>query len=302
MQRRARHWTRWRTKRVAQRWRHQAHLDPIAVDARAAWICSWQRSGSTWLAQLLASAPASRLIYEPANVPGRIYTGERAATEPLAMAPGPELDAIERALTGRIHGTWVDQLATGHVARRRVVKDVRAMGLLDTVAARHPLTPIIVLVRHPLSVARSVVTLGWTELADRPVDDQVLHEVRRWAAVHAAALRAPAAHRAFVVTYEHLALDTDATLDALLGYLGGHHPTWHDLAVDRAQLAVPSATSFRRAMARTPEEWVGTFAETPRAVLDEVAAILDDHGLSRLYGARPEPLVSLDDVRSAVVA
>lgn len=273
----------------------------LADEARATWLCSWQRSGSTWVAEVLAATPGTRLVYEPANVPDRLFIGEEAARTPLPTGPGPQLDAVERALHGRVRGAWVDQLATGHVVQRRVVKDVRAIGLLDLVAARHPMTPIIVLLRHPLSVATSAVDLGWTPRPELPRDEQLLDEVRRWATMHATALQAPAASRAMVVTYEHLVLAPEPTFHRIVEHLASHHPTWRRVHVDQAQLDTPSATSFRRDGQRSAHEWIGTFSGVSDDVVDATVAILRDAGLDGLYGGRPEPLVAPEDVEAALL-
>ncbi len=274
------------------------HLDVLGDESRAAWVCSWQRSGSTLLAEVLASAPGTRLVYEPANVPGALFRGEASAQVPLPSGPGPELRSIERALRGRVHGPWVDQLADGHVFSRRVVKDVRAVGLLGLVAARHPTTPIILLVRHPVAMARRVVELGWTSTRDR-ADEALLGEVRRWTDAHAAALAAPASHRALIVAYEHLVAEPDASLDRVLAHLASHHPTWR-AEVDRSQLAAPSATSFRRAGPRDAREWIGSFDDLDAGLLAAATKVLADAGLGGLYGASPEPLVDLDTVATTM--
>ena len=297
---RARHWTRWQRGRARALWHHQAHLDVFGGESRGAWLCSWQRSGSTWLAEVLSSAPGTRLVYEPANTPGGLFTGEAAATVALPTGPGPELDAIERALRGRVRGAWVDQLADGHVVHRRVVKDVRGTGLLGLVAARHPATPIVVLVRHPLSVATSVVDLGWTPNPTASRRDQLLVEVERWIRLHGKAFAEPAASRALVVAYEHLVLAPTETLDRVVAHLASHHPTWRALAVDASRLTVPSSTSFRRGGERPADEWVGTFDGVERTVVEEVTSMLDHAGLGALYGADPEPLVGPDGLDAAL--
>jgi len=295
---RARRWARWRRHRAGIAWRRVAQLDVLTDEARTLWVCSWQRSGSTLLAQVLASAPGTRLIYEPANVPGGIFTGEDAAKVPLPTGPGPELASIERSLQGRVRGPWVDQLAHAQVVHRRVVKDVRATGLLGVVTARHPTTAVVVLVRHPLAIARSAVELGWVDGA-RDEEERLLGEVRRWAALHAQAFAAPTTNRALVVAYEHLVLDPDVTLDAVRSYLVEHHPTWGALAIDRVQVAAPSATSFRRGAPRDPREWVGTFDDVPVRLRELAAAVIRDAGLGALYGDGPQPLVGPADVPAA---
>jgi hypothetical protein len=170
---------------------------------------------------------------------------------------------------------------------------------MELVAVRHPATPIVLLVRHPLAVARSVVALGWTP-AGMDDDEALLAEVRRWSVLHAAALAAPAAARVLVVAYEHLVLDPDATLEAVLAHAAAHHATWRAVDLDRATLATPSATSFRREGARDGREWVGSFDGVAPHVVDEAAGALVDAGLGALYGAGPEPLVGVADVAAAV--
>jgi len=296
---RTRHWTRWRRRQLRDAWRRGSHLDVLGDEGRTGWICSWQRSGSTLLAEVLASSPGTRLIYEPANLPAGIVTGEAAAVAAMPTGPGDELEAVERSLRGRVRGAWVDQLCDCHVVKRRVVKDVRAIGLLDLVAARHPRVPIVVLVRHPLSVALSAVALGWTDPHLGSVEDQLLYEVRRWTELHGVALRAPSATRALLVAYEHLVTLPDPTLDGVTAHLAAHHLAWRDLPIDRHRLDAPSSTSFRRTTPRSPSEWIGTFEHVQRAVLDESVAMLDAAGLGALYGRSPEPLVGPDALRLA---
>jgi hypothetical protein len=297
---RARHWTRWRANRARRAWRHASHVDVLPNEARSAWLCSWQRSGSTWAASILSSAPGTRLIYEPANLPGSLFTGEAAASTPLPTTAGPELAAIERALRGHVRGAWVDQLASGHVVHRRVVKDVRGVGLLGITAARHPATPIVVLVRHPLSIARSVVALGWVPPEQDADDEAMLREVRRWVTLHAEALRSPVAARAHLVTYEHLVLNPDDVLPRILTHLGSYHRTWRNLEIDREVLTAPSATSFLRDGTRSAREWIGSFDRVPDHVIEKAAAILADAGFGSLYGTSNEPLVGPTEVASAI--
>jgi hypothetical protein len=300
---RVKHWTRWRTRQLQDSWRHGARLDLLSSPARAAWLCSWQRSGSTWLAEVLASAPGTRLIYEPANLPDHLVTGEAAATEPLDVGPGAASASVEAALHGRVRGAWVDQLAVGHLPRRRIVKDVRAIGFVDVVAARQPLVPIIVLLRHPLSVASSVVELGWTPLPDAPRDDQLLGEVHRWISLHDTGLRAPVSSRALVVTYEHLVSEPDAVLDLIVAHLAAAHPTWRALEqLDRSRLATPSATSFRRSGERDASAWIGDFDALPRTVVEETAKALGGSLLASVYGGRPEPLVGVNELAASLAA
>ncbi|MEI8051828.1 MAG: hypothetical protein WCI12_10375, partial [Actinomycetes bacterium] len=98
-------WGRWARGRLDQGIGRQRFYDPHRDPSRSLYVASWQRSGSTWLAEMVASAPKTRLIYEPANVRQRLYLdGEpRLAELPLS---GPDDDlgadgiALQRAASG----------------------------------------------------------------------------------------------------------------------------------------------------------------------------------------------------------
>jgi len=299
--RRVRHWSRWQRGRAEWTWRHEAHVDFVG-QARAAWLCSWQRSGSTWVAEVLCASRGTRLIYEPANLPGRLFDGESAARTELPSIPGAELEAVERALRGRVRGHWVDQLCSSHVVRRRLVKDVRGVGLLGLVAARQPDVPIVMLVRHPLAIASSAVALGWTDQPDAPVADQLLAEVRRWSSAHAGALADAASDRALVVAYEHAVHDPAATFERILAHLRAHHRTWNSVRPDPVRLEAPSATSFRRTGSRSASEWIGSFDGIDPGVVADATALVVEAGLGGLYGDVPDVLVEPDRLRSALHA
>jgi hypothetical protein len=125
--------------------------------------------------------------------------------------------------------------------------------------------------------------------------------VARWTSTHSAALRSPAAARALVVAYEHLVRSPDETYSRVTSHLARHHATWRHVTVDATTLSTPSATSFRRGAQDSAAEWIGTFADLPRGVVDETARLLDDAGLATLYGAEPEPLVAPQDVSAELL-
>jgi hypothetical protein len=120
--------------------------------------------------------------------------------------------------------------------------------------------------------------------------------------MHASACSAPVASRALVIAYEHLVLAPDETLRLVLAHLATGHPTWRHLAIDRARLLSPSATTFREVTSRTPSEWVGSFADVTPHVLDATVALLIDAGLGAIYGASPEPLLGPDELRTSLRA
>jgi sulfotransferase family protein len=255
------------------------------------WICSWQRSGSTWLAEMIASAPGTRLVYEPANLSDRAFAGQTAATIELPHGPGPAVDDIVAALRGEISNDWVDQINRCHVVHRRVVKDVRGLGVAGDVADQLPDTPIVVLVRHPLAVARSVAELGWT--AETDSGRAILAEVSRWCEMHAHALADRRLEAARFVSYESLVSDPLAQLTRTLEWASTFDPTWRAIDARHVDPGRPSSTDFLAGADRTG---AGSWSGVDREIVDSVVATIEEHGLGELYGRGEGALCDLSAV------
>ena len=120
------------------------------------------RSGTTKLAEALASARTTRLVFEPLNpmespwAPDGFLAGCHLPPEGRDAA----LHAVwTRVLTGRLRSPWTDSRNRARVATRRVVKCVAANNLAGWLRHRFPHTPIVFVHRHPLAVAESIVNL-----------------------------------------------------------------------------------------------------------------------------------------------
>ena len=256
---------------------------------RAVWITSWQRSGSTWLAEVIASAPRTRLIYEPVNVPDAIVTGEQAAAHVVPLANPHHASFVIRALRGRISNAWVDQLSTTHFPRRTVVKDVRGIELVSEVRALEPSTPIVVLLRHPFAVAASVVRLGWFDATKSP-RDAFIQEVARWCSSHERALTSweeslqgqdPSNSRTHWTTYEELTgVTAGDTVDDVVQFLCSCDKTWTALAAHRHDLSRRSATDFAGEVVEINDEWRA--AAYVHLVTSGWDRLYDEHGAQRL--------------------
>jgi len=292
--RRARWKARYATKQTARRSRSWVVTTaPARRPGASLWLCSWQRSGSTWLAEMLTQAAGTRLVYEPANLHDSTFTGELAASSPLPEGPGPALDDVVAALRGRVHHPWVDQLNTCHLVRRSVVKDVRGIGIAGEVAVAVPDTPVVVLTRHPISVARSVVALGWTDADDQRT--AFLNEVHEWCRLHQRALGDPRLDGAHFVTYEAVVADPVGRVRRLLEWASTFDPTWRHLDAELIDTARPSSTNFRDLPRAPRDQWPGL----PAADLDAALRIISEHGLATLYGRTPEASCELDAFAAA---
>ena len=310
---------RWRGQQAQRTLRQLAVLDLHRDPARGLHLAGWQRSGSTWLARMVASAPATRMVYEPSNLRPGLLSGGEPHLHPLpCVEPGEYLGIEGRdlvdALAGRVSTTWTNPQVTDRLPRRRVVKDVRTVGVVPWLADRLPDTPVVLLLRHPMAVAHSIIELGWNAdaeatgpaaVAAHPAaaraarEVALLDEVGRWARDHRFALEHPASAPVHVVLYEQLALDPGAELERLGRFLHRYPTHWGDWSPDPGRIEAPSKTAFRREES-SPAAWIDSWsAAYDRGALAAAADLLHDEGLDRLYGTSSLPLLGGDEVLAA---
>ena len=273
----------YRRRRLRQHWRSVVIGGHDAT--KALWISSWQRSGSTWLAEMLASPPRTRLVYEPANIPDGYFDGADAALSAPPLDSPVHASAVVEGLSGTVRHWWSNQFNQTHLPQRLVAKDVRALGVAGQVAEALGTTPIIILVRNPIDVATSTIRLGWFDPA-LDAHTAFLSEVTRWCEYHERALRDERLHRALWVSYEELEAAPLDELTKLRTYLLTFSSTWRALDLTTLDTTRRSATDF-------------TNTSGPRldpAWSTEAAAVVDRSPFAALYGstaAQPHALATL---------
>ena len=270
---------------------------------------------------MVTSAAGTRAIYEPSNLRQQLFIGGEPHLLPLPMVgPDDELGADGRAvgaaLNGSISTRWTNPARTDRLVRRRVVKDVRTVGAVPWIAERFPHTPVVLLLRHPIAVAHSIIELGWgleADLTGRPeLNDRgdlvaslrtasLTLEVSRWCAHHQWTLSHPAAKRAHVILYEELAMDPVAELDRLAEYFKDFEH-WADWRPDPSAIQARSVTSFRRTE-QSAAAWVDSWSESwPTAAIEAATSIISASGLGSVYDAHAMPLVRGDNVSDVVTS
>lgn len=126
------------------------------------------RSGTTWLAEVLAEATGSRLLFEPL-APQAIPSGLDVPVFPYLRPEDdrPDLEAhLRRLLSGRIRDPWIDKQPVTRRPRGRLLKSVRAAYMLGWLARRFPGVVIVFVTRDPWSVVRSRIDVGWDPAPD----------------------------------------------------------------------------------------------------------------------------------------
>jgi len=289
----------------------------------ALFLAGSARSGSTWLAEIIAEALHGRLIFEPlrrdeATAAHTVGFGRYADPD----GAEPDIDAaLSWALTGRVRSRWSDQYNTVRFPKRRVIKEIRANNLLPWLARHYPQTPIVYLLRHPFPSASSLVDLGWpTRLGqllaqDRfvagplapfreTIDDVVgagspfVEFVLRWCLENIVPTTMLAPHQAHVVFYEQLVERPDEEIARLARYLRRFGPgTWAVTTGRIDALTRPSHTDYRGTELTTPG--VGQRARGPDVATTTMARaheVIACFGLDRVYGAATRPLIEPEAV------
>lgn len=310
-----------------------AFLDVGHDPARALVVAGSARSGTTWLAEILATRLRCRLLFEPfraERVPLAADLGYGRYARPGSDDPALA-DLVGRILAGRVRSRWSDRYNTVRWVRRRVVKEIRILNLLPWLADRFPSTPIVYLLRHPIPSAQSLVELGWPDRLASFLDQEELMRgplaayastarrvaadgdplqrfVLRWCLENTVPLRTLERDRAHLVFYEHLVADPGRELIRLASYLR-RFPTYARPASAlsageggsadgrQADLRKPSATDYRRSAGADGsmrlERWL---QEVPPLAVGAAVETMAVFGLDGVYGADPMPKVGADQL------
>lgn len=268
----------------------------------AVFVAGSGRSGTTWLADILNARREYRMVFEP-FYPEKVRECEGFHRRQY-LRPSDRHEAYlgpaRKILSGEVRNSWVDRFHRTFVARRRIVKDVRANLMLGWLAKNFPETPIVLILRHPCAVAESQTALGWKDILNEtmqqrdliqdhlgPMEREILaskdsfeRRVFLWCVENYVPLRQIAPGRIHVTFHERLVEDPEPELHRLFDYLG------KDFGDDILQkLKIPSPVSREQAIGGV-DDWRRTVPPESRKRAGEILALF---GLDRVYGEGPMP-------------
>lgn len=276
----------------------------------AVFVAGSGRGGTTWLSELVNHSSERRFVFEPFH-PEKVPLC-RGFRRKQYLPPGDErpeyLDAARSILSGRLRSPWTDRFNRKVLARRRLVKDIRANLLLGWMRRHFPEMPVVLLLRHPCAVADSRLRLGWRdnldevmvqkdlvkdhlepfEAAIRAAEDPFERSVFLWCVENYVPLRQSAGDAGIrVVFYERLLLEPEEELPPLFEFLG------EDFDGSLLAKAREDPQSRRRAF-----EWTERVGESRSRRAAEILALF---GLDSVYGEgalpRPEGLSGVSETR-----
>jgi len=263
------------------------------------------RSGTTWLSEIVNHGGGYRYVFEPFN-PDKVGAfGHFKTKQYLRPGDGREefLEPARLALTGALRDPWTDQFNRRIVARRRLIKDIRANLLLAWMRANFPNMPIVLLLRHPCAVVASRLALGWKDNLDETMEQEELvedfllpmeEEIRvagddferhlfLWCIDNYVPLKQFERGGIHLTFYENLLVNPERELQSLFDFLG---EDLDDNVFDK--LRRPSPLSRKDAPAPSVDGWRDRVGASR---LRRTGEILNLFGLDRVYGegSMPDP-------------
>jgi hypothetical protein len=274
------------------------------------------RSGTTWLGNILAAQPTTRVIFEPLDhrrVSEAVVFPLRPYARPQGEYPHWQ-PALAQILAGSVHNDWVDREQSKWWPRflttRRLVKEIRANLLLGWISEQFG-CPIVYMMRHPCAVVHSRLKLGWETHLDTftnqaelvadyltPYMDLILgaetaverHAVM-WCIENLVPMRQMAQYDWIFCTYEMLCQQPEVEAGRILSQLR-MHPNWLTRRAVRQVSSVARADSAVVGQEDLLRSWQNKM-ET--ADIDAILHLVDAFDI-HLYTA--DPLPHLDRIAS----
>ena len=311
-----------RTTGVTRRLR-QKFIEPIKrplfVDTNrdyrhTIFLAGAERSGTTWLSELVNYDRTYRYLFEPFwghRVPESQVFRWQQYLRPQDNDPD-RLHAAALILSGRVRNAWVDKYHRRYIASQRLVKDIRTNLMLKWLHVHFPEMPLVLLLRHPIAVTVSLMRreIRWgldlqRDFLDQPllVQDFLLpfrdeieraegdfeRLIFRWCIQNYVPLRqlAPEIQRGdvHVLFYEELCDEPARELQQLFAFLGKPY----DERV-LAQVDVPSPVSRQQSAIVSGDnlltKWRRSVTAEQIARTEEILALF---GLDALYTGEPRP-------------
>src|SRR5918998_3655773 len=293
------------TKKLRTRLLSGLYLDLNRDYRNSIFLAGSGRSGTTWVSDIINYKNDYRYVFEPFH-PGKvgICRGFRCNQYLRPQDRREEfLHPARRILSGGLRSGWSDRFHSRFVARRRLIKDIRANLLLGWMRANFPEMPIILLLRHPCAVVASRLALGWKDHLSETMEQRELvedflfsmeAEIRAakgdferhlflWCIDNYVPLKQFRPQEVHLTFYENLLARPEAELQSLFASLGEDF----DERVYR-RLRRPSPLSRKNTPSPSLEGWRTRVSANQ---LERTIEILGLFGLDHLYGegAMPDP-------------
>jgi hypothetical protein len=267
-------------------------------------IAGTARSGTTWLADMIASQINCRIMFEPFQ--SELVPEYKTFNYFQFMQPGQANDALYayalKVMTGQIRDRWIDRENTQMFPEYRLIKEIRANLFLKWLHDHFPEVPLLFILRHPCAVVLSRMKLGWATDKDIAPFLQQQNLVSSYLQDHMDLIQKASFEEekhAIIwsisnlipldqfnnmgmkkVYYENLVTQPAVELPSIFDTI--HQPFKSEI-INQAQ--VPSTTTVRTSAVVTGENKISRWKKVlSTQQIDRILNVVDAFGLSYLYG------------------
>lgn len=276
---------------------------------RSKLIAGVARSGTTWVADLLAGQQPARIMFEPFNSDlVRAYAGFNYYQYMRPETDQPDLfDYAASVVSGKIRNHWIDQQVDQLRPQVRIIKAVRANLMLGWLYRKFPQVDQVLVIRHPCAVYLSWKNLGWDIdkdlsrllenqvelLEDYPSARESVNALNTpeekfawfWSMHHLVPLAQFEGPALFRVFYENLCEMPEQQLPKIFSHL--------NLDFDSGvfnQMETPSRTAVRFSAILTGRDRVNEWKNKLSVnAIDRILDVVEKMGLGQLYGDSTMP-------------
>lgn len=275
-------------------------------------IAGTGRSGTTWLADIIASQKPCRIMFEPFH--SEKVVGFRQFHYFQYMRPMQNNNELYKychnLFTGNIKDSWIDRQIDHFNPRYRLIKDIRANLFLKWISDNFPQVPILFIIRHPCAVVLSRMKLGWatdtdiasffeqTNLVDDFLSDkmEIIHRSKTdeekhaviWCINHLVPIKQFNLDGLNIVFYENLCLQPEVEIPKIFQAIKHEYQA---SVFDR--IMKPSTTVTRDSAIITGEDKIIRWQrELSPIQIHKIFSIVEDFELSYIYGDLTKPMVT----------
>ena len=272
------------------------------------------RSGTTWLANIIASQIPCRIMFEPFH--SRLVKDFQSFHYFHYMRPTEENSQLHfychKIFSGNIRHKWIDRQVDRLTSEYRLIKAIRANLFLKWLHNVFPEVRYLFIIRHPCAVVLSRMQLKWSTDGDiepflaqsKLVDDFLSHKldfIKRaktveekhaiiWCISNLIPIKQFGLDRLNVIFYEDLVCQPEKEMAKIAQAINIDY----NKSKVTEQVAKPSTTTIRSSAILTGDDIIGRWkTELSPQQINNILSVVKSFALDYLYDDSIQPLVEL---------
>jgi len=311
-------WTylKWRyvklQKRIIRAVCSKIYRDTNHDTGKSIMVAGTGRSGTTWLANIIASQMPGRIMFEPfQSYKVKAFSQFHYFQYMRPTEQNTKLFLYSKNIfSGNIRHSWIDRQVEHIRPQYRIVKAIRANLFLQWLQIHFPEVPLLFVIRHPCAVALSRMQLDWatdTDIAPflaqpKLVDDfladkmDIINKAKTeeekhaviWCISHLVPLKQFQANTLNVVFYENLSTQPNVEIPRIFQLI---KHSYQETVFD--YINQPSTTTIKSSAIVTGADKITQWQQklSPKQI-NNILAVVRGFGLDYLYDDSGMPLVT----------